>query len=919
MQACARMAAPSWDSSADKIWNYPSAQNPYQYQTHGGADWSTTFSSQDGRCYQNASAVPHTGFSNQKSSVWSPGASSCPQRDVTAYQKPSSALQALFGRVGGHSVVPEQFCQNPSSYPHNGTLATSFPGPNSNQTPWPQPDARSTLQNPWEIHTRRFAQDDTQWHIRHSAQAVETQAKMAERTSLGKHAQCAPYSSPRTMQTPKQQAVQVLRVPRESSQSSKPHSNRKTPPNPNALKRLTTARSSRSRSTRPTVASVRPVRDGSPQLAGQIPSGLSCNDQTASPVRERQDHRAPPQFQPEEPEGREEMPLLQSLATRKWTCKDLDGLVRYMEQDWEKSPECPVLSGSDDVIATFWKDRKILEDKIRAGLYYEIMAETFTFSREHVTSDSVVLSEPKCDPNLSGFRVLRDGEVYSEPPYSSFWRNVNPLLHDSLDHAPVASPPLSSAPETAAAQSPEAEQEPLEPKEDEKAQQARVLGSPGEDSDVYSFVIEVLPQEQAKAIYESINHAEETPAKGDPQGSAETATSADKGEKDLFESELEFFFEQWKDILSDFNFSPKQERAQNEVLADMRWQNPDLSLLGVDADDHSLDSNQSHNASPLIEQKDHQETGKFGTQNDHAWVKLDDREMSSQQDERELAHVSQQDEQETGKVSQQDEQETGKVSQQDEPETGTVPQGTDTQPDQQVTGKVSQQRQEETGTATQPDEQETVGKVWQQEHEETGTATQQTTKVSPKDNVRERTNVLVLPSKVSCPPHGHRSRAAKVYRGERTLCLAGKRVAAAKKKRKRSKQSVISVAFMKKLKIHLVRRDVSKRSKEAATPKLVLFGSAGRGRSCALDHRAPEVLSVNAKSRSSAKQRIYEAWCLPPVKIDGKSKVQSRHKSCADVAGKDPPLPTLTFRKAHGRLSVFDPQHKKLQARRTHC
>ncbi|KAM9790443.1 uncharacterized protein LOC133165435 [Syngnathus typhle] len=918
MQACARMAAPSWDSSADKIWNYPSTQNPHQYQTHGGADWSTTFSSQDGRCYQNASHVPHTGFSNQQSSGWSPGASSCPRRDVTAYQNPSSALQALFGMVRGHSVVPEQFCQNPSSYPHNGTLPTSFPGPNSNQTPWPQPDARSTLQNPWEIHPRRFVQDDTQWYIRHSAQAVETQAKMAERTSLGKHAQCAPYSSPHTMQTPKPQPVQVLRVPRESSQSSKPHRNRKTPPNPKALKRLKTARSSRSLSTRPTVDSVRPVRDGSPQLAGQIPSGLSCNDQTASPVREQQDHRAPPQLQPEEPEGREERPLLQSLATRKWTCEDLDRLVRYMDQDSEKSPECPVRPGSDDIIATFWKDKKILVDKIRAGFYYKIMAETFTFSREHVTSDSVVLSEPKCDSNLSGFRVLRDGEVYSEPPYSSFWCNVNPQPHDLLDHAPVASQPLSSAPETAAAQSPEGEQEPLEPKEDEKTQQARVLDSPGEDSDVYSFVIEVLPQEQAKAIYESINHAEETPAKGDPQGSAKTATSADKGEKDLFESELESFFEQWKDILSEVKFSPKQERAQNETLADTRWQNLDFSVLGVDADDRSLDSNQSHNASPLIEQKDHQETGKFGTQNDHAWEKLDDREMSSQQDERELAHISQQDEQETGKFSQQDEPETGKVSQQDEPETGTVPQGTDTQSDKQVTGKVSQQRQEEKGTATQPDEQETVGKVSQQKHEETATTTQQTTKVSPKDNVRERTNVSVLPSKVSCPPHGHRSRGAKVYRGERTLCLAGKRVAAAKKKRKKSKQSVISVAFMKKLKIHLVRRDVSKHSKEAATAKLVLFGSAGRGRSCALDRRAPEVLSVSAKSRSSAKQRIYEAWCLPPVKIDGKSKVQSRHKSFADVAGKDPPLPTLAFRKAHGRMSVFDPQHK-LQARRTHC
>ncbi|XP_049604102.1 uncharacterized protein [Syngnathus scovelli] len=919
MQACARMAAPSWDSSADKIWNYPSTQNPHQYQTYGGADWSRTFSSQNGRCYQNTSHVPHTGFSDQKSSVWSPGASSCPQRDVTAYQRPSSALQASLGTVRGHSVVPEQFCQNPSSYPHNGTLATSFPGPNSNQTPWPQPDTRSTLQNPWEIHTRRFAQDDTQWHIRRSAQAVETQAKMAERMSLGKHAQCPPYSSPHAVQTPKPQAVQVFRVPRESSKLSKPHSNRTAPPNPNALKRLTTARSSGSRSTRPTVASVRPVRDGSSQLAGQIPSGLSCNDQTASPVRGWQDHRAPPQFQPEEPEGREERPLLQSLATRKWTCKHLEGLVQYMEQDSEKSPESPARVGSDDVIATFWKDPEILKDKIRAGLYYEIMAETFTFYREHVTSDSVVLSEPKCDSSLSGFRVLRDGEVYSEPPYSSFWRNINPQLHDSLDHAPVPSPLLSSAPVTAAAQSPEAEQEPLEPKEDEKAQQAQVLGSPSEDSDVYSFVIEVLPQEQAKAIYESINHAKETPAKEDPQGSAETATSADKGEKDLFESELEVFFEQWKDILSDFKFSPKQETAQNEALADTRRQTLDLSLLGVDADDHSLDSNQSHNASPLIEQKDHQETGKFGTQNDHAWEKLEDQEMSSQQDERELAHVSQQDEQETGTVSQQDEPETGKISQQDEPETGTVPQETDTQPDQQVTGKVSQQTQEETGTATQPDEQETVGKVSQQKHEATETATQQKTKVSPKDNVRERTNVLVLPSKVSCPPHGHRSHAAKVYRGERTLCLASKRLAAAKKKRKRSKQSVISVAFMNKLKIHLVRRDVSKRSKEAATAKLVLFGSAGRRRSCAPDRRAPEVLSVSAKSRSSAKQRIYEAWCLPPVKIDGKSKVQSRHKSCADMAGKESPLPTLTFRKAHGRLSVLDPQHKKLQARRTHC
>ncbi|XP_077368017.1 intraflagellar transport protein 57 homolog isoform X1 [Festucalex cinctus] len=751
---------------------------------------------------------------------------------------------------------------------------------------------------------------------------TSTQVRMSKRKRI---TQNSPDSSPHPVRAPEPLPTvcaairEAAHVPGESSHLSKPENRSRSqhqtptedvpqPTNLEAVEPLPAAPSSASCSAQPMVAIMPPVAEGSPELAGQLlaaargPLDQSCTgqqdpcagdkgDQAASPVRKRQQRNVPQSFQPEEPESPEvdqsERPVavqLKSLPTRKWTQEDLAVLIRDTHQAQMKSPMSSVLFNWKNVSA-FWKHPTILLDTIRVGLYEKIINEASSFCNEHLSLDSAVLSEAMCDLNLSGLQVLQEGEGegYSEAPYSSFWRNINPQLDDidkefGLERNLL--PRLPSAPATAEDPSPEPkasslEGEPQDQKEREQklqhAQEPELDSAPfvppSEDPDAaYSFVIKVLPQEQAKAIYDGINLTEEAPAKEDLKGSMET---------DPFDMELESFFEHWKDVLSDYEFFKNQDAAEG-----IGWADIDLSL-SMDVDNHSTDSNRSQDASPRTEQKDDQETGNFAApdyrESENIIRQDDDQEMENvcQGDHRELAYVSQKDDQRPLKGPQEDEQAILNVARQEDQETGKVPR----KDDNQETAIDSQQKHvQEMAKVSQP--------------------------------------VLVFPSKVSPPPERWTLQdncrrveviPSKRYRGKRRLRLS------LKKKRQKAKQSGISVPCLKKLKTKRVGKDAGKRAMGKEAPRanrkrpveLVLFGSAGGKRNYALVHHAPEILSVRPKGSSSIKQRIYEDWCRPPTRMDGKNKFTFQKKSyMVDMARKEPPLPTLIIRKDNGRMSL---------------
>ncbi|XP_077414342.1 uncharacterized protein LOC144044035 [Vanacampus margaritifer] len=773
---------------------------------------------------------------------------------------------------------------------------------------------------------------------------TSTQVLMLERMSNRKPiTQHSPYSSLHTAWAAEQLRTVCATIPeaahvagesthlsnpdnRSRSQHQTPTEDIPTPQNLEALEPVSTAPSSTSCSAQPTVAITPPVAEGSPELTGQLlasargPSAQSCaghkdpraggsRDQTASPVWKQQQHNVSQSFQPEEPESREvdqsERPVtvqLKSLSTRKWTQEDLAVLVRNQAQ--MKSPTSSVLFNWENVISMFWKDTTKLPDTIRAGLYEKDQIEALTFCNEHLSLDSAVLSEAMCDLNLSDLQVLQDGEVYSEAPYSSFWRNINPQLDDIdkefglernlLHHTRLPGPHPPSARVAAEAPSPETkttslEEEPQEQKErEEKLQHAQgpeldsvAFVPPTEDPvDVYSFVIKVLPLDQAKAIHDSLHRTEAAPTKN-PKGCAETETSVDKGhhkpeKMDPFGTDLESFFEHCNDIQSGSVFLKNQDTAEG-----IRWTDID-SFLSMDVDNNSVDSNRSEDASPRTQQKDDQAMGNCAAPDDQESENVIQRE-----EDQAMANVSRPEE---------DYRELANVSQKDDPRSIKV-----AQEDERVISNVAQQVDHETGKASQKDD------------------SQETAIVSQQKYVQEMAKVLIFPSKVSPPPEMwtlQDSRrhveviSSKVYQEQKPLCLANKCFQAPKKTYKKSKQFSISIPCLKKIK--RVRKDGSQPSisKEAARAKrelpvkLELFGSARRNRDYALAHHAPQIVSVRPKGRSSIKQKIYREWRRPPTRIDGKPKVTFHKKSYVDLARKETPLPTLIFRKDNGRMSL---------------
>lgn len=255
---------------------------------------------------------------------------------------------------------------------------------------------------------------------------------------------------------------------------------------------------------------------------------------------------------------------LSSVPTIPWTS---DMLKKLIQDDKTQASlegrftQCDPICQS---LAKFWNgDIANLVSELKTNWYRDLMTCGREYLSKHLTSDSVILSQVKdCfQKHLQNYHVLKDDELYSEPPYKSTWLNINeqlddiekefgfqfPLKHhqctlesgDNPHHVKTG----NSKPEQIVS---DVSNEVLsltnpvcDSAEDEQASTvetaSRQTASPDKISadlsdPYYSFQIQVLPPEEAKIIFQQAQSM--TPQSVDTNSQPETVTgSSMEGEK----------------------------------------------------------------------------------------------------------------------------------------------------------------------------------------------------------------------------------------------------------------------------------------------------------------------------------------------------------------------------------------------------
>ncbi|PWA24727.1 hypothetical protein CCH79_00010076 [Gambusia affinis] len=121
---------------------------------------------------------------------------------------------------------------------------------------------------------------------------------------------------------------------------------------------------------------------------------------------------------------------LSLLPTKSWTAEDLTKLIMVMEAE-------PKQTGISEV-STLVKIVMIMWNKnIGAMLhgYKENLKTSFIsekFCNAHIKQDTSILTQvsPDFKDQLKRYKILKEGEVYSEPPFRSLWLNANDQLDD---------------------------------------------------------------------------------------------------------------------------------------------------------------------------------------------------------------------------------------------------------------------------------------------------------------------------------------------------------------------------------------------------------------------------------------------------------------------------------------------------------
>ncbi|KAM9845317.1 uncharacterized protein ACBR49_012056 [Aulostomus maculatus] len=199
----------------------------------------------------------------------------------------------------------------------------------------------------------------------------------------------------------------------------------------------------------------------------------------------------------------------------------------------------------------FW-DSSCNISETKANLDRNLILDINEFCTKYLTKDTVVLSniKPAYMRQLNKHHILRDGELYSEPPYTSSWLNINEQLDDidkefgfprslmyHIDHleSDRQTDKVMTASDIPGQRKWEGHNLALTPEpmpEEEQAPAVEDVSTPkkeSEPSDPYgSLKIEVLSPEEAKVIFEQLQNAEAGNQKGkavDVEGGSSGATT----------------------------------------------------------------------------------------------------------------------------------------------------------------------------------------------------------------------------------------------------------------------------------------------------------------------------------------------------------------------------------------------------------
>nr|XP_057932135.1 uncharacterized protein si:ch211-106e7.2 isoform X2 [Doryrhamphus excisus] len=242
---------------------------------------------------------------------------------------------------------------------------------------------------------------------------------------------------------------------------------------------------------------------------------------------------------------------LSSLPTRPWTLKELLALLET------EGPEMPPDQPKNvdlvrQLVSLFWdKNFGKLLTFVQTTILKDIIQDVVLYCVNALKEDSVVLSQvqPRDISQLKSASVLQDGEVYSEVPYSSSWLNQNEQLDDiDKEFGPnvyrlVSAKPPDAGP-TGSVPSPPGSEVPGSQAGDGSAQ----------SDPLYSFQIQVLPPEEAKAVFDQCHGVT---LHGDPEPVPNPAV-ADEPLKDVpstrgshTETSLQQFccIEKWKETV----------------------------------------------------------------------------------------------------------------------------------------------------------------------------------------------------------------------------------------------------------------------------------------------------------------------------------------------------------------------------------
>nr|XP_054589240.1 uncharacterized protein LOC107389052 isoform X1 [Nothobranchius furzeri]XP_054589241.1 uncharacterized protein LOC107389052 isoform X1 [Nothobranchius furzeri] len=255
---------------------------------------------------------------------------------------------------------------------------------------------------------------------------------------------------------------------------------------------------------------------------GLGPPTLKCSDILPSQTRPEEQNEVPTPPSP---------PVLElsSIPTVTWTMDSLDNLLLETEKAQVKPREDPKHSVIDQILNTFWNSDIETCHKCYKELMESKHITYVAFVCKRIPKHCVILSQihPAYKENLKQYHVLKNDEVYSEQLYKSLWLNVNDQLDDIdkefgfpwtlMQHhyvhetcSQINTTDKNSellAPEVQNNVSSQLASESVDLTDDDE--EASPVASPSSEDtsdSKYSFKLDVLPPEEARAIYEKVQN-----------------------------------------------------------------------------------------------------------------------------------------------------------------------------------------------------------------------------------------------------------------------------------------------------------------------------------------------------------------------------------------------------------------------------